>query len=114
MSPFACFNIYSFTYEKMDKTIDRLFAMHCSSFLHYTFNKLKSFVMKKNMGTADRVIRIVLAVVFAALYFTGIVTGTWALVLLVLGGIFLLTSLVGFCPLYTLVGVNTCPKVNVE
>lgn len=65
--------------------------------------------MKKNMGTADRLIRILLAVVFAVLYFTNTVTGVFGIVLLVLGGVFLLTSLISFCPLYTLIGLNTCP-----
>ncbi len=65
--------------------------------------------MKKNMGAADRIIRILLAAVFAVLYFTGTVTGTFGLVLLILGGVFLLTSIISFCPLYTLVGLNTCP-----
>lgn len=65
--------------------------------------------MKKNMGSADRVVRIILAAVFAVLYFTGTVTGTLGIILLVLGGIFLLTSLVSFCPLYALVGLRTCP-----
>lgn len=65
--------------------------------------------MKKNVGNADRIIRIVLALIFAALYFSGTVAGTLGLVLVVLGGVFLLTSLLGFCPLYTLVGINTCP-----
>jgi drug/metabolite transporter superfamily protein YnfA len=65
--------------------------------------------MKKNMGSADRVIRILLAAVFAVLYFTGTVTGTIGLVLVALGGVFVLTSLVSFCPLYTIVGLSTCP-----
>ncbi len=65
--------------------------------------------MKKNMGSADKVVRIILATVFAVLYFTETVTGTLGIVLLVLGGIFLLTSLVSFCPLYALVGLRTCP-----
>lgn len=65
--------------------------------------------MKKNMGNADRVIRLILAAIFAALYFTGTVTGTVGIVLLALGGVFVLTSLVSFCPLYTIVGLNTCP-----
>lgn len=65
--------------------------------------------MKKNMGSADRIIRILLAVVFAVLFFTNTVTGTFGIVLLVLAGVFLLTSFVSFCPLYTLVGLNTCP-----
>jgi hypothetical protein len=66
--------------------------------------------MKKNMGNADRIIRVVLAVIFAALYFSGTVTGTLGIVLVVLGAVFLLTSLISFCPLYTLVGLSTCPK----
>ena len=65
--------------------------------------------MKKNVGTVDRVIRILLAVVFAALYFNENVTGTLGLVLVVLGGVFALTSLLSFCPLYALVGLSTCP-----
>lgn len=64
--------------------------------------------MKKNMGPADRIIRVLLAALFAYLYFGGIVTGTWGIVLVVLGGVFLLTSLVGFCPLYAPFGINTC------
>lgn len=68
--------------------------------------------MKKNVGNADRIIRIVLAIVLAVLYLTETVTGTLGLVLMVLGVVFALTSLAGFCPLYTLVGVNTCPTKN--
>jgi len=64
--------------------------------------------MKKNMGNADKIIRIALALLFAALYFTNTVTGTLGIVLLALGAVFVLTSLVSFCPLYTLVGFNTC------
>ena len=66
--------------------------------------------MKTNMGSTDRIIRIVLAIVFAALYFTGTVQGTLGIVLLVLGGVFVATSVISFCPLYTLIGVNTCKK----
>jgi hypothetical protein len=64
--------------------------------------------MKTNMGSTDKVIRILLAVVFAVLFFTGTVTGTLGAILLVVGGIFLATSVISFCPLYTLVGMNTC------
>jgi Protein of unknown function (DUF2892) len=64
--------------------------------------------MKKNMGTTDRIIRLVLAAVFGYLYFGNVVTGTLGLVLIILGGVFALTSLVRFCPLYKLVGINTC------
>lgn len=66
--------------------------------------------MKKNMGTADRIIRVLLAAVFAYLYFGGVVTGTLGIVLVALGGVFVVTSLVSFCPLYTLVGMSTCPR----
>lgn len=66
--------------------------------------------MKKNMGNADRIIRLVIVAVIAILYFTGTVTGTLATVLLVAGTIFLFTVLTSFCPLYTLFGLNTCPR----
>ena len=66
--------------------------------------------MKKNMGNTDRIIRVIAAVIFSALYFTGTVTGTFGIILLVVGAIFLATSLINFCPLYTLLGVNTCEK----
>ena len=63
--------------------------------------------MKKNMGTADRVIRIIVALVLAALYFTDVVTGTLGIVLIVVGAVFLLTSFVSFCPLYTMFKMST-------
>lgn len=56
--------------------------------------------MKQNMGSMDRVIRVVVAVVVAVLYFTGVISGTAAIILGILAIIFLLTSVVGFCPLY--------------
>jgi hypothetical protein len=65
-------------------------------------------IMKKNMGNTDRIIRTLIAVVIAILYFTGIIPGTLGLVLLGLAGIFLLTSLVSFCPLYAPFGLSTC------
>ena len=66
--------------------------------------------MKSNMGSADKAIRIVLAIVFAGLYITKLVEGTVGLALLVLGGVFLLTSVISFCPLYTILGMNTSEK----
>lgn len=63
--------------------------------------------MKKNMSNLDRILRIIIAAVVAILYFTGVLTGTWAIVLGVLALIFLLTGLIGFCPLYTLFGFST-------
>jgi hypothetical protein len=65
--------------------------------------------MKKNMGNADRILRVLLSVVFVALYFGGIVEGTLGIVLVAFAAIFTLTSLISFCPLYTLVGLSTCP-----
>lgn len=65
--------------------------------------------MKKNMGSADRIVRILIAALVAVLYFTGTITGTLGIVLLVLAGVFVLTSLISFCPLYKIVGLNTCP-----
>lgn len=64
--------------------------------------------MKKNMGSTDRILRIIIAAVIAILYFTGTVSGTLGLVLLILGAVFVLTSLVSFCPLYAIFGLNTC------
>lgn len=66
--------------------------------------------MKKNMGSADRLIRLVVAAVFAGLYFTGTVTGTIGIGLLVLAAVFTLTSVISFCPLYAPFGINTCKK----
>ena len=65
--------------------------------------------MKKNMGIADRSIRIILAIVVAILIYFGELSGIAAIILGVFAGVFLLTSLVSFCPLYTLVGIHTCP-----
>ncbi len=56
--------------------------------------------MKRNMSNLDRTIRVVVAAIFAYLYFGGIVTGIFGIILVVLAGIFLLTSLFAFCPLY--------------
>ena len=62
------------------------------------------------MGSTDRIVRLILAAVFGILYFTGIVTGTVGLILVILGGIFLLTSVISFCPLYAPFGLSTCKK----
>jgi len=66
--------------------------------------------MKKNMGTIDIVIRIVIAILIAILFFTKVISGALGIVLLVLAGIFILTSLFGFCPLYLPFGINTKGK----
>jgi hypothetical protein len=66
--------------------------------------------MKKNMGTADRVTRLLIAVIIAVLYFTNLISGTLAVILLILAGIFIVTSLLSFCPLYLLFGWSTRGK----
>ena len=66
--------------------------------------------MKKNMGTIDKVIRILVAIAVAVLYFAGIISGTVAIVLLTLAVIFILTSVISFCPLYLPFGINTGAK----
>ena len=69
--------------------------------------------MEKNMGSADRFIRVVIAVIVGILYFTGIISGTIGIVLLVLAGVFVLTSMISFCPLYAPFGIKTC-KIKEE
>jgi len=66
--------------------------------------------MKKNMGTIDKVIRILVAVVIAFLYFTHVITSTIGIVLLILATIFVVTSLISLCPLYLPFGINTGAK----
>jgi hypothetical protein len=66
--------------------------------------------MKKNMGNTDRIIRVLIAVVIAALYFAEIISGTIALIGLVFAAIFILTSFISFCPLYLPFGLNTLRK----
>ncbi len=61
------------------------------------------------MGTADRVIRLIIAAVIGVLYYTGTISGTLGIVLLVLAAVFVLTSFVSFCPLYAPFGISTCP-----
>lgn len=70
--------------------------------------------MKKNMGNTDRLIRLIIAAVLVALYFSGTLTGTIGIIGMVVAGIFTLTTLMGFCPLYTLVGLNTCPRPHTK
>jgi hypothetical protein len=66
--------------------------------------------MKSNVGTIDKIIRIAMAVLIAILYFTGVIPGTLGIVLLVLAGVFVLTSLISFCPIWAVFGVNTTKK----
>lgn len=64
--------------------------------------------MKTNMGSTDKMVRFVLAAIIAVLYFTGTISGTLGLVLLILAVVFVLTSLISFCPLYAPFGISTC------
>ncbi|MFM2201695.1 MAG: hypothetical protein RL040_895 [Bacteroidota bacterium] len=64
--------------------------------------------MRANMGSSDRIIRLALAAIFATLFFSETVSGTWGIVLMTLAVVFILTSLVSFCPLYAPFGINTC------
>ncbi len=66
--------------------------------------------MKPNMGTVDKAVRILVAVVIAALYFANVISGTLAIILLVLAGVFIVTSLISFCPLYWPLGISTRKK----
>ncbi|MFY8137663.1 MAG: YgaP family membrane protein [Flavobacteriales bacterium] len=66
--------------------------------------------MKANMGSTDKIIRIILALVFIVLFYMNVVTAPMSYVLLALSAVFVLTSLVSFCPMYPLFGINTCKK----
>lgn len=66
--------------------------------------------MKRNMGSADITARIAVTVAIVLLYAIHILTGSWSIVLLVLGTVFLITAIMGYCPLYTLLGINTCRR----
>jgi hypothetical protein len=66
--------------------------------------------MKTNIGNTDKIVRLVVALILGGLYFAEIVTGTLGIVLLVIAAIMVLTALSGFCPLYALLGMNTCEQ----
>ena len=70
--------------------------------------------MKKNMGSTDRIFRFIIAAVIAVLYFTNVISGTLGIVLLVLAGVFVLTSFISFCPLYAPFGLSTCKMKEKE
>ena len=70
--------------------------------------------MKNNIGYIDRFVRIILSVVFAALYFMEVITGTIGLILLIAGGVLLATALIDFCPIYKILGINTIPPDEMD
>ena len=65
--------------------------------------------MKKNMGSADRIIRLLIAALVVYLYSTGVISGWLGIVLLIIAGVFALTSFISSCPIYSAFGLNTCP-----
>ncbi len=66
--------------------------------------------MKKNIGTIDKVIRILIAVVVVVLYFAKVISGTLAIILLILSAVLVVTSLINFCPIWSMLGVSTRKK----
>jgi hypothetical protein len=66
--------------------------------------------MKKNLGTIDKVIRILIAAAFITMYFSGVITGTVGIVLIIFSVIFVLTTLGGTCPIYLPFGLSTLRK----
>jgi uncharacterized membrane protein len=77
------------------------------NFMNYL---LRRNIMSKNMGTIDRGIRLTLAAVIVVLYLTGVVSGVWAIIAGILAVIFVVTSLIGFCPLYAPLKLSTRGK----
>ncbi len=68
--------------------------------------------MKKNMGGTDRIVRLVVAAIIGVLYFTNVIEGTLAYIFMTLAAVFVITSFISFCPLYSIVGLNTCKVKN--
>jgi hypothetical protein len=66
--------------------------------------------MKKNMGTIDIAIRLLIAALVIVLYFTNVISGTIGIILLIFAGVFILTSILSFCPLYLPFGISTRGK----
>jgi len=70
--------------------------------------------MKKNMGGIDKAIRLIAALIIVILAYIKVITGTLAIVLLIIAGVFVLTSIFSFCPLYTIFGISTCSDKKAE
>ena len=70
--------------------------------------KFNLFTMKKNVGNADKLVRILIAITVVVLYYTNIITGMIAIILMAVGIVLLLTVLFNFCPLYAVFGIKTC------
>jgi len=78
-------------------------AVHSENLLNHKY----IYLMKKNMGITDKVIRILISIVIGILYFTHHISGVAGTLLLILAGIFILTSFMGTCPLYLPFGIST-------
>lgn len=74
-------------------------------------NNIKDRIMKINMGNTDKIVRVAAAAIIAVLFLTGVVKGTLGIVLLIIAVVLAATSLTGFCPLYSLLRINTRKKV---
>lgn len=68
--------------------------------------------MTKNIGSTDKIIRFLIAIVIGVLYFTNVITGTLGIVLLAVGGILAITAFINFCPIWAAIGVKTTPKAK--
>src|SRR5690606_33711009 len=88
--------------------ITQITICNCDILLHAT--KIK--MMKKNMGTVDRLIRIFAAFALLALIALDAVSGILGIISIVVAVVFLFTSMISFCPLYALFGIKTCKIVN--
>jgi len=66
--------------------------------------------MKKNIGSTDKAIRLIVALLFVILYLTGTISGTLGVILMILAATFALTSFISFCPIYFLLGLSTNNK----
>ncbi len=64
--------------------------------------------MKKNVGSADKIIRIIIAIAAAYFAYTGAVSSPWNYVLYVVAGIMAVSTVAGCCPLYSILGIGTC------
>jgi len=82
--------------------------------MRITYSNKKNLQMKKNMGSADKIIHILLAIIIGVLYYTNVINGTIAIVLGALAVVFVLTSFIGFCPLYMSLGIKTYKNTNTK
>lgn len=95
---------------KMNKKTNTVFISLIYMLNFNAGNDKKNFAMKKNMGTVDKIIRIIAALLAAWLIYTNVFTGTLAIIIGIFAGAFVITSLIGFCPLYVPLGLRTCRK----